>query len=307
MKSFAITEEGTAPTTIDITKPTPGRQQILVRVLASSVNSTDIGTAAGLTVAWGMPHTYPVTLGRDFAGTVEAIGDDVSGYAVGDNVFGELPFTPPLHAGTWAEYTLTSPDTLTHRPDNVDTATAGAAPLTGITALQILDALDITAGQTVLLVGATGGVGSIVSQLTAQAGAHVIAPALPEDEAFLHELGVATVIPRENIIDEVLALHPDGVDAIIDLVTYGTTGTYNKALRDGGRVVSATNAAGEGERRTDVNHVPGREVLSRLASHLSNGTIKVPISKTFTFQDLPEALSAFKTSHHHGKIALRSN
>jgi NADPH:quinone reductase len=131
-------------------------------------------------------------------------------------------------------------------PTVVELAAAGAAPLVGITAMIAIDALDVSQGDTVLVVGATGGVGSFAVQLAARAGATVLAPALPEDEAYLRDLGVSEVLPRDGDVGAVVReRHPDGVDAVLDLVSYAP-GAFDAALKSGGRVASPNAAAREG-------------------------------------------------------------
>ncbi len=178
--------------------------------------------------------------------------------------------------------------------------TRGAAALAGLTALAIVDVLELSAGQTVLLVGSTGGVGSIVVQLGKAAGATVLAPALPEDEEFLRGLGVDEVLPREgDLVAAVRERYPDGVDALVDAVTPYQPTPYDAVLADGGRIASPTNAAGEGPGRTNVMHaaILGRESLDRIAQLLADGTMKVPIQQTFDLAQAPEALSALGSGH----------
>jgi NADPH:quinone reductase-like Zn-dependent oxidoreductase len=256
-----------------------------------------------------LPHEYPITLGRDFAGVVEQVGDGVSSVAAGDDVFGEVSaFAPPVHDGAWAERIVVGEQFLAKKPAGVDTAQAGAAPLVTLTALTIIDALELSAGQTVVVVGATGGVGSIVVQLAKAAGATVVAPALPDDEAFLRGLGVDDVLPREgDLVSAVRGRHPNGVDALVDVVTPYQPTPYDAILVDGGRIASPTNAAGEGPGRTNVMHASllSREGLDRVGQLLADGTIKVPIQQTFELAQAPEALGALGGGHTQGKIALR--
>ena len=114
----------------------------------------------------------------------------------------------------------------------MDLATAGAAALAGITAISAIEALALDEGDTLLVVGATGGVGSLAVQLAAAAGATVIAPALPEDEAYLSSLGVADIVPRDGDVSAaVRERHPDGVDALLDNVSYAP-GAYDSALKE---------------------------------------------------------------------------
>src|SRR4051794_25620031 len=229
----------------DVLEPTPGENEVLVRVQASSVNPVDNSIAAGMLAQMGVEYEYPVTLGRDYAGAVEQAGAGVSGYRPGDQVFGFLLHAnPTARDGSWAELITVSQElSIAPVPDGVDLTIAGAAPLAGITALTLVDALELSERDVLLVAGATGGVGSLAVQLAARAGARVIAPALPQDEAFVRELGVSEVLPRDGDVAQlVLEHHPDGVDALIDLVNYAP-GTYDPALKPGARVSSSTGAA----------------------------------------------------------------
>jgi NADPH:quinone reductase len=289
----------------DLPAPSPGAGEVLVRVQASSINPVDNAIASGMLKDM-VPHEFPVTLGRDFAGVVEETGDGVSAVATGDAVLGFVPaMAPAVHGGSWAELIVVAEPGLTHTPDGVDTATAGAAPLAAVTAMLCVDALELSRGETVLIAGASGGVGSLAVQLAAAAGASVIAPALPEDEEYLRGLGVTDVVPRDgDVAAAVRERHPDGVDAVVDLINYAP-GTYDAALKDGGRVSSATNAAGEGPGRTNVMSAPSTEILGRIARHLADGTLTVPIQDTYDLAQAPAGLQALAATHTQGKVALR--
>jgi NADPH:quinone reductase-like Zn-dependent oxidoreductase len=309
MKAITVSQEGAAPAAADTEPRTPGAGEVLVRVQASSINPLDGGVAAGMLAQMGLPHEYPVTLGRDFAGVVEQVGDGVTSVAAGDEVFGEVSaFNPPVRDGAWAERIVVGENFFAKKPAGVDTAQAGAAPLVTLTALATVDALELSSGQTVLVVGATGGVGSIVVQLAKAAGATVVAPALPEDEEFLRGLGVDEVLPREgDLVTTARERYPNGVDALVDLVTPYQPTPYDGVLADGGRIASPTNAAGEGAGRTNVSHgaILNRESLERVGQLLADGTIKVPIQQTYELDQAPEALGALSSGHTQGKLALR--
>ena len=311
MKAITVAQEGAAPAPQDIDETrAPGAGEVLVRVQASSVNPLDGAVAGGMLAQMGLPYEYPVTLGRDFAGVVEQVGDGVTSVSAGDEVFGEVSaFNPPVRDGAWTERILVPEDALAKKPSGVDTAQAGAAPLVTLTALAIVDALELSAGETVVVVGATGGVGSIVVQLAKAAGATVAAPALPEDEEFLRGLGVDEVLPREgDLVAAVRERYPNGVDALVDAVTPYQPTPYDAILADGGRIASPTNAAGEGAGRTNVMHVAllNREGLQRVGKLLDEGTITVPIQQTFDLGQAHEALGALSSGHTQGKIALRA-
>jgi NADPH:quinone reductase-like Zn-dependent oxidoreductase len=167
----------------DLPAPTPADDEVLVRVSASSVNSVDNSIAAGMLKEM-VAHEFPVTLGRDFAGVVEQVGSEVGNLSVGDEVFGFVPgMSPAVHEGSWAELIAVPESIATRKPDGVDTASAGAAPLAAITAMSALDALGVSEGDAILVVGANGGVGSFAVQLAADAGATVIAPARPKSRS----------------------------------------------------------------------------------------------------------------------------
>ena len=254
-------------------------------------------------------HEFPVVLGRDFAGVVEQAGSEVSGLSEGDEVFGFITgLSPTVHDGTWAELIAVPESVATRKPDGVDAASAGAAPLAAITALAAIDALGVSEGDTVLIVGANGGVGSFAVQLAANAGARVIAPALPEDEEYLKDLGVSEILPREaDIAALVHERYPEGLDALLDLVSYAPEGfdTHAEVLHDDGRGASSLSAAGEGSEHHNVGAVPSPENLQRLARLLEAGTLRVPIQQTYELEQADEALRALATEHTQGKRAIR--
>jgi NADPH:quinone reductase-like Zn-dependent oxidoreductase len=291
----------------DLPELTPAENEVLVRVHASSANPVDNSIAAGMLAGMGLKHDYPVTLGRDYAGVVEQVGDGVSGYSVGDEVFGFLLHAnPAVHDGSWADYVVVTEDhSIAPVPEGVNLATAAATPLAGITAVTAVDALDLSEGDVVLIAGATGGVGSFAAQLAVKAGATVVAPALPKDEEYLRGFGVSEVLPREgDVVAAVRERHPDGVDALLDFVNYAP-GTYDGALKEGARVASSTGAAGEGSGRTDVMAQPTRDNLERVAKLVAAGDLNVPVQDTYGLDRAREALEALGTTHTQGKLAIR--
>jgi NADPH2:quinone reductase len=291
----------------DLPAPTPAPNEVLVRVHASSVNPADNSIAAGLLKQMGVEYDFPVILGRDYFGVVEEVGADVTGYSVGDEVFGFLMHADPtVHAGSWAELIAVPPATsIARAPDGVDGPSAGAAPLAGITAMLAVDALELSDGDTVLIVGATGGVGSLAVQLASRAGATVVAPALPEDETYLRDLGASELLPRDaDLAATARERYPDGFDAALDLVNYAPD-VPATLVKDGGRVASPTGAAGEGPGRTMIMAAPTPENLARLARLLADGTLRVPVRATYDLAQAPDALAALADTHTQGKLAIR--
>ena len=309
MRAITLESFESDPTLQEIPTPQIAPNEVLVRVRASSVNPVDNAIAAGM-MRGMVEHEFPVVLGRDYAGVVEQAGSDVTRYAEGEEVYGFLPAANPnVHDGTWAELIAIPEDNFVARkPAGVELAAAGAAPLAAITAMSALDALGVSEGDTILVVGANGGVGSFAVQMAANAGATVIAPALPEDEEYLRELGVGEILPREaDVAALVHERYPEGIEALLDLVSYAPEGfdTHAEVLHDDGRGASPLSAAGEGSERHNVWAMPTQEHLQRLARLLEAGTLRVPIQQTYEFDQVGEALRALSTEHTQGKRAIR--
>jgi NADPH:quinone reductase-like Zn-dependent oxidoreductase len=240
MRAITLESFESDPTLQEIPTPQIAPNEVLVRVRASSVNPVDNAIAARM-MRGMVEHEFPLVLGRDYAGVVEQAGSDVTRYAEGEEAYGFLPAAnPTVHDGTWAELIVVPEDNFVARkPAGVDLAAAGAAPLAAVTALTAVDALGVSEGDTVLVVGANGGVGSFAVQLAANAGATVIAPGLSEDEEYLRDLGVDEVLEREaDVAALVHERYPDGIEALLDLVSYAPEGfdTHAAVLKDDGLV-----------------------------------------------------------------------
>lgn len=287
----------------DLPNPTVADDGLLVRVRTSSVNGADVAIAAGMLKEM-VEHEFPVTLGRDFAGVVEKVGDRAGRHKVGDDVFGFLPHADPtVRKGTWTELIAVPEDNfVATKPRSLDMAKAGAAPLAAITALAALDALAPLEGASVLVVGAAGGVGSFFVQLAASAGAHVIAPGFSEDVDYLRELGAAEVPDRNADVETTLRdRYSEGVDAVLDLVSYTPD---DSLLKEGGRLASPLGAAGEGPGRFNLMAQPTPANLERLAEFLEGGALRVPIQNTFELAEAGEALATFSSAHTQGKLGI---
>jgi NADPH2:quinone reductase len=309
MRAIILESFDSSPALHEVPTPQIAPNEVLVRVHASSVNPVDGAIAAGM-MSGMVDHEFPVVLGRDYAGVVERAGSDVTRYAVGEEVYGFLPAAnPTVHDGTWAELIVVPEDNfVAGKPAGVELSVAGAAPLAGITAMSALDALGVSEGDAVLVVGANGGVGSFAVQLAADAGATIIAPGLPEDEEYLREIGVDEVLERD--VDVAALVHeryPEGIEALLDLVSYAPEGfdTHAELLKDDGRGASSLSAAGEGSGRHNVGAVPSPENLERLGRLLEDGTLRVPIQKTYSLDQAGEALRALDAEHTQGKRAIQ--
>ena len=292
----------------DLPEPSRSDNALLVRVHASSVNPVDVAIAAGQLKDM-FEHEFPVVLGRDYASVVEQAGSDVARYAAGE-VFGFLLHAnPTVHEGSWAELIVAPGDNFVARaPASVQLEAAGAAPLSGITALLAVEALDVSDGDTAVVVGATGGVGSFAVQLLVHAGATVIATGLPEDEEYLRGLGVNEVVDRDRDIAAAVREHiPDGVDALLDVVSYSPD-DFNAnaaALKPGGRGATPLGAAGEGPGRSNIMAVPSPDNIERLAQLLDAGVLGVHIQNTYGLDEAADAMDALGATHTQGKLGVR--
>jgi NADPH:quinone reductase-like Zn-dependent oxidoreductase len=313
VKAFALTAPGEPARLVELPDPQPPEGGVRVRVRAASVNGFDVYQASGGLVAM-MPHEFPTIVGRDFAGVVDAVGAGRADIAVGDEVFGFIPSTPPLHEGTYAEYVVRGPDlVLASKPGPLLFTVAATIPLAGATALDSVDAVDVGPGDTVVVAGATGGVGSVAVQLAAQRGATVIATAKAGDEeAFVRGLGATETIDYAagDVAEALRSRFPDGVTALIDTVNRGDAfAPMAELVRDGGRVSTTLGAAdvealaARNIRATNVMGTPTSEKLTALADQVVAGTLRIEVQRTFPLADVSAALEAF-SGGTLGKIVL---
>lgn len=303
MKAFALESADRPARIVDIPKPETGEADVLVAVKAASVNGIDVYQAMGA-LAGMMEHAFPTVIGRDFAGTVEAVGPSFAGFVRGDEVVGFIRAMPPLKSGSFAEYVAGGPTlVLARKPAGLGFAEAAALPLAGSAALDLLEAVDAKKGEVLLIVGATGGVGSFLVQLAAHRGLRVIATALPEQDKYVRELGAAETIDYSagSVADLVHGRYPEGIAAVIDVVNQKDALTeLASVVRPGGRVATLMNAADVellaslGIGATNVAATPTVEKLSLLARLAESGELRVQIQSTYPIDRADEALKAFQ-------------
>lgn len=284
----------------------------LVRVIAAAINAFDWKIAQGM-LTNNFEFNFPVTLGRDFAGVIAATDDGAEGFAVGDAVFG-CTSGNRLHHGSLAEYLPIGSACIAHKPAGLSFPEAAALPLSGLTALHCVEPLELRAGQSVLVVGAPGGVGSFIVQLAAAAGAEVLATGLPEDRDYLVQLGAREVIDyRGDVVGAVREWSLDGVDVVIDLANRGDDFMRTAQLaRPGGTAVSVHRQA-DAElltplsiRAVNAAGLPGdRQTLARLGELAERGALKVPLAGTFSLEQAIDGLHHIRDNHVRGKYTIQ--
>jgi NADPH2:quinone reductase len=311
MRAFAVLSFGQAPAIHDL--PIPDAEgAFLIRVRYAGVNPVDYKLVERLTVA----SPYPFVMGVDFAGVVEGVPTGERDLHAGDRIFGMAR----TH-GAYAEHTAVAPgvktEPLARIPDGVTDDQAAALPIAAITALGSLELLGVTAGQRVVVMGATGGVGGYAVQMARSRGAHVIATVRDDaDEA--RRLGADEVYDSRSVdvVEALRASHPDGVDAVLDLLNGpDAIGRDAEILKAGGSLVSTISAADQAwfaERRitahnigTNANPVLSPQGLNQVASMLADGVITARIRSTVDLDGAGQMLERLRHGGLRGKAIIR--
>jgi NADPH:quinone reductase-like Zn-dependent oxidoreductase len=311
MRAIAEDEFGGPVTLMNLPIPEIGADEVLIRVRAAGVNPFDWKVADGV-LKDEKEHRFPLILGVDAAGVVEQVGADVTGLFEGDEVYGYLS-KPVMGMGTYAEHVGAPAAIVARKPESVGFAEAAALPTPALTAMDLVDAVDLGEGETILIVGATGGVGSYAVQLAARRGARVIATARRANEAFVRELGATETIDhtREDVVETVRAAHPGGIEAIIDVVSDPEAlGRMAGLVKEGGRIASSVSAADveslalRSIEAKNISMQPSAQRLEELSWMVDAGEISVRLERTFPLENAREALVESRTGHVRGKIVL---
>jgi NADPH:quinone reductase-like Zn-dependent oxidoreductase len=221
----------------EVSRPLPGPGEVLVRVAVAGVGPWDALIREGKSVL-NLP--LPLTLGSDLSGVVEGVGEGVTEFGKGDEIYG---VTNQEFIGAYAEYALASVATVAHKPKALDFAQAASVPVVAVTARQMLfDYANLLNGQTILIHGAAGNVGAYLVQLAKQAGVNVFATAGPADFEYVRGLGADTVIDKAEKFEKKVPL----VDAVLDTVGGETRERSFSIVRQGGIVVSVQSPFPEG-------------------------------------------------------------
>jgi len=286
---------------VEVARPVPGPGQVLVKVMAAGINPGEASIRKGLLHAiW--PATFPSGEGSDLAGIVAEAGPDVSRFAVGDEVLGFVETR-----GSHAEFVVADVDKLVTRPGNVPWEVAGSLFVVGTTGFAAVRAVSLVPGDTVVVSGAAGGVGSVAVQLAADAGATVIGLASEGHHGWLTSHGAIPVAYGDGVAERIEEVSKGRVDAFVD--TFGG-GYVEMAVAlgvspDRINTIIDRAAAAEYGTKTDGSAVAANAgVLAELAGLISAGRLEIPIAKTYPLAEVREAFRQLEQRHTLGKIVL---
>jgi NADPH:quinone reductase-like Zn-dependent oxidoreductase len=300
----------------DVDIPIPTENQVLVKIAANSVNPIDWhmlrGTPILLRLAgFGLLKPKRQIFGADLAGTVEAVGNNVTQFKVGDKVFGSS-------IGSFAEYACVSASKLALKPETISFEQAAALPVAGLTALQALrDHGQIQPGQHVLINGASGGVGTFAVQLAKQFGAQVTAVCSGKNSDLMRSIGADEVI---DYTKETFWQKNTRYDLILDNVAFGSILKPVRALKPAGKYILIGGAFSnflslvflqmffskkDGKRITSMLTSVNTKDLTTLAQLTESGKIKSVIDRTYALREIPEALRYMETGRASGKVVIK--
>ena len=292
----------------EVPVPEPGRGQVRIRVEAAAVNPVDTATRQGLmNVARPgvIREREQVGIGWDVAGTVDAVGPGVTSLSSGDRVIGLRDrLDQPL--GTYAERVVLDAADVAPAPQGVDSAAASTLPLNGLTTVQALDLLGLSAGQTILVTGAAGGLGGFGVELAAMRGLRVIAAAGDDDEKLARELGAAAFVPRSaDLATAVRDLVPGGVDAAFDAAVLGYPAM--DAVRAGGSFAAFAGAGPYPVRAIRVVPVHIRAdgaALAGLSGLAAAGKLTLRVADTYPLEEAGRAHARLEAGRLRGRLVL---
>lgn len=291
---------------IDTPVPLPGPGEVRIKVAASAVNPADVMTRVGAMVQYGAAvPAEQFGMGIDVAGTVDAVGEGVHPWSVGDAVVG-LQERVDLPLGAQAEHVVLEEWAIAPAPAGKSLVEASTLPLNATTADQALDALDLRRGQWLLVTGAPGGVGSFGVELAVVRGLRVVAQGGAADEDFLRGLGAELFVPRDAALaPTVRRLVPGGVDGVLDAANLGVA-AYD-AVAHGGAYVNLLNGspqARRGIRTTDLAYHTDGPRLAELSALAAAGRLTLRVAQTFTLEQAPQAHEALAAGGVRGRLVL---
>ncbi len=302
-KVFRFTEYGGPETQefAELPMPVAGPSELLVKVRSAGVNPVDYKTRQGQ-LREVAPRELPSEFGSEVSGVVEAVGQDVEGFSVGDEVFG---YPAPGH-GAFSEYTVTSAVGTARKPTRLSFHDAATLPVAGATAWDGIVQLALTEGQTLLINGIGGGVGVAAAQIARDAGIAVFGTASEEQRALVESLGAVLVPYGDGVEQRVRALLPDGVDGILDLVGEDALRSVAGLVKNPGKLVTTADPpTAEALGGAAVQRDRTSRVLDEVARLVADGKLDPHVNDVLAFDDAQHALASVESGHALGKVVLQ--
>ncbi|MGW2474825.1 NADP-dependent oxidoreductase [Streptomyces sp. NPDC001665] len=313
MRAIAVSALRADPALVELPKPEPRPGEVRVRVEYASLNPLDWqvtdGSAGELAPA---PEAFPFVVGLDYAGRVDMIGGGENRFRVGDPVFGRADITEAC--GSYGEYLCVEQDSaITLVPRGLTSRAAAALPSAGMAAAQILEAVALRGHETLLVVGAAGGVGCCLTQLARARDVRVIAAVRGDERSRMGSLGAAASVDLTDgpPAEALRRACPDGIDALADLASAAPDAfaAYAAAVRPGGVALSTRGAGAgarlpEGVRGVDFRLDPSPVLLDVLAAGAADGILRVPVDAELPLEEAPSALARNRAGGARGKTVI---
>ena len=301
-KAYGFTHYGgtDVQAVLELDRPSPGAGEVLVAVRAAGVNPVDWKIREGQ-LAEMMPLEMPAVLGREVAGVVEEVGQDVDGFSVHDEILGSVA----PGSGGYAEYTLVTASTATKKPPQVSFTDAAALPVAAGTAYDAVGQLELSEGETLLINGIGGGVGVAAAQLARDYGVFVIGTGSESKRELAESLGATLVTYGDGVADRVREIMPDGVDAILDLVGGDALRSVADLVSDRSRVLTTTDPTAAAELGAGgVERDRSGVVLAEIVQLVADGKLDPHVSDVVPLDRADEALASVEAGHTRGKVVI---
>lgn len=312
VRVVAVRQFHAVPETMDLPDPVPGPDELLVRVEFAGMNPFDWKIADGL-LEGRRPHVFPLVLGVDASGRVESAGARVTRFHPGDRVAGQF-LHDPVGRGTYAERTLVPEGIgIVRVPDNLPSDEAAALPTAGMTALAAVDSFHLASGSTVVIAGASGGIGSFATQFAVARGMRVVALARPESASRLRSLGAEEVVDPTDPGSPSLVTrnHPGGCDGLLDTMSDRVGfARLARLVRPGGVAVSTTFAGDPGAlaaakvRGVNIDLHPDANLMESVVREMVQHRLRVSLERRVSLSEAPTALAELKAGHGRGKTVV---
>jgi NADPH:quinone reductase-like Zn-dependent oxidoreductase len=313
MRAIAVSEYGATPASMNLPRPEPGPGEILVKMIAAGLNPSDWKVADGM-LKDSVDVPFPLILGQDGAGVVDAVGEGVTRLRHGEQVYGSFGDVE-RGLGSYAEYAVARDDgPVARMPEGMIYTQAAAVPTASMAALTLVEEARIDTGQTVLVVGATGGVGQGVVQLASRTGARVIATARDDMAGTMRRLGADETVDHSepDLNRQVLAVHSGGIDVIVDTVSDTRAAEHlAQLLRPGGTYITTTwsvhpdGMEARELRGINLEYEPSFALLERISDLIDAGELRVRVEREVPLEDAAAALADNRAGGARGKTVLR--